>query len=104
MEAIKRGTTVHLGQLDGSWASGVVVWADSDGDVTRDAGEELRLWPAFDSESTVTSGRTAFTFRASGEVDNDGQLTICDNRTGEQGMKISILISGAVIAEKVTCA
>ncbi|WP_051303448.1 GspH/FimT family pseudopilin [Psychromonas aquimarina] len=106
IEAVKRGNTVQLGQLDGSsWTGGIVAWVDLDADGVRDSGEELRLWKGLASGSTVDSvhNRSAFAFRASGEVDNDDELTICDNRTGEEGRKISILTSGAVIAEKVTC-
>ncbi len=106
MEAIKRGSTVNVGQVGGDWTSGIVVWVDSDGDATRDTGEELRLWSDFDSNSTVSSvnANSVFSFSAIGVVDNDDQLTICDDRIGEEGMRVSILASGAVIAERVNCA
>lgn len=105
MEAIKRGSRVNIGQLGSDWTSGIVVWVDNDSDGSLDAGEELRLWPAFDSGSTVTSanGNSSFSFSAMGEVNNDDQLTICDDRSGEEGMQVSILASGAVVAEKVNC-
>lgn len=106
IEAVKRGSTVYLGQVVAdSWTSGVVVWVDNDGSTTFTAGEELRLWPAFESGSSVDSSnqKTSFAFRGTGEVDNDDTLTICDDRTGEKGMEVSILVSGAVFAEKVTC-
>ena len=97
-EAVKRGVTVEIAARDGSaWASGIVVKKSA-------TGEELRLWPAFDTATSVSSAQSTFSFQASGEVNNDDVLTICDNRTAEQGRKISILLSGAIIAEKVTCA
>ncbi|GLS92596.1 hypothetical protein GCM10007916_36680 [Psychromonas marina] len=104
-EAIKRGSNVNIGQMGGDWTSGIVVWVDGDGDGNRAAGEEVRLWPGFDSSSTVNSANAnaSFSFSATGEVNNDDQLTICDDRTGEEGMRISILFSGAIIAEKVNC-
>jgi type IV fimbrial biogenesis protein FimT len=98
LEAIKRGSTVSVSQVGGDWTDGVAAWVDSDG-----AREELRLWPAFDDASTVSSAQSTFSFRATGEVNNAGVLRICDNRTREEGMQVSILISGVVIAERVTC-
>lgn len=104
-EAIKRGNNVNIGYVGSDWTSGIVVWVDSNEDGSWTAGEELRLWPHFDNLSTVTTANanTHFSFGATGEVNNDDQLTICDDRTGEEGMKISILISGAIVAEKVNC-
>lgn len=105
IEAIKRGSTVNIGQAGADWASGIVVWVDSDGDDIRDTGEELRFWPSVDSATTVssTNANSVFYFSATGVVDKDDQLMICDDRTGEEGMQISILVSGAIIAEKVNC-
>ncbi|WP_415228748.1 GspH/FimT family pseudopilin [Psychromonas sp.] len=105
MEAVKRGNTVHLGQRNGTWASGLVVWVDADADDTMDPGEELRLWEPLSRENTLVSANTitSFVFQATGAVDNADQLTICDNRSGEKGQTISILISGTIFAEKVTC-
>lgn len=107
MEAIKRGNSVQLGQRDGSsWTGGLVVWVDADGDGSFDSGEELRLWEAYNSGSSVvsTNSLTGFEFNASGEVNLADRLRLCDDRTGEEGWDISILISGAIFAEKVTCA
>ncbi|WP_372880678.1 GspH/FimT family pseudopilin [Psychromonas sp.] len=106
MEAVKRGNTVFLGQRDGSsWTGGLVVWIDADADSSFDTGEELRLWEPLKSGSTVVSSnsRTSFVFKASGEVNNADVLKLCDDRSGEQGRQIEILISGAIFAEKVTC-
>ena len=106
MAAIKRGGPVRLGVRDGSsWTGGIVVWVDADADATLDAGEELRLWDAFNNGSSIVSAesRSNFVFNASGEVNNDDVLTLCDNRTGEQGRSISILLSGVVFAEEVSC-
>jgi type IV fimbrial biogenesis protein FimT len=111
-ESLKRGSSVKLGQLvTSSWTGGVIVWIDSDDDDSLDTGEvELRRWEPFDSASTVSSTDTqnVFAYNASGEVDiSDASgkfiLTICDDRTGEEGRSITILTSGAIIADKVTC-
>lgn len=106
-EAVKRGNTVTLGPQDGSsWASGMAVWFDTDGDGSLDAGEELRIWDPFPDSHTVTSSnnRSSYSFSASGEVDNDDELTICDDRTGETGRMISVFSSGLVVSDEVTCA
>lgn len=106
MEAVKRGTTVHIEPVGDDWTGGIVVWVDSDEDGSRDVGEEVRLWPDFDSTVTVssTNDHSIFSFAPTGSVNNDDQVTLCDDRTGERGVRISVLLSGAVIAEKVTCA
>jgi type IV fimbrial biogenesis protein FimT len=99
MEAVKRGASVQLSQRDGSnWSGGLVV-------TVTDSGEELRLWEAFTTGATVTSKNSVknFVFSAAGEVDNNDDLTFCDDRTGEEGRSISVLASGAVYAKKVTC-
>lgn len=107
MEAVKRGSSVQLGQRDGSsWTGGFVAWVDTDENGALDTGEELQLWEAYSDSSSVSSNNnvSAFTFAATGEVDNIDILTICDNRTGETGRDISILASGAIYADEVTCA
>jgi len=107
IESVKRGSSITLGQKDSStWGGGLVVWIDDDGDGTVDAGEEvLRYWEALSTGSTLvsTNSITSFVFSASGEVDNLDTLTLCDNRTGETGRTISILLSGAVYVEEKVC-
>lgn len=107
LEAMKRGNPVEVGQVDTNigWTSGVVVWVDNSGDDIRDSGEELRIWSAFSNGSTVTTnnGVNAFTFSGTGEVDSSDTFTLCDDRTQEEGMAILILISGAVIPQRITC-
>lgn len=99
-EAIKRGNTVTITQTDATvgWTGGFSVWS-----VTN---EELRLWEAFNSSATVTTDHniTSFAFNALGATTNAEVITLCDSaRTGEQGWDISILVSGAVYADEVTC-
>ncbi|GLS92602.1 hypothetical protein GCM10007916_36740 [Psychromonas marina] len=102
IEAIKRGSTVHLQPKGDGWQSGIIVWADSRDD--SEIKDVIRMWPSFAGEGTVNSTNSAFAFRATGEVDKSDKLTLCIDNSGEQGMQISILISGAVIAKKVGCA
>lgn len=105
-EAINRSNTVSLSQVvAGSWTSGVVVWVDTNTDNKRGSGEELRLWQPFDDASAVNSAnsRTNFIFSANGTVNNNDVLTICDDRVGETGMRISVLVSGAINSERWPC-
>lgn len=106
IEAIKRATSVQLTpQTHADWSSGLVVWLDSDEDGVLDNGEELRIWETFASGTSVNSSNaaTGFVFNAMGEVNQEDQLTLCDDRVAEQGRVISVLVSGATYAEKVTC-
>lgn len=101
MEAIKRGSNVHFGQRVGvTWTGGLVVWVDADNDNTFDAGEELRLWDSFSSGSQINSTNTFMIFSASGEASPSDVLSLCDDRAGETGRTITILVSGAVYAEE----
>lgn len=107
LEAVKRGSSVSVGQVDGStWEGGITVWVDSDDDGVFDSGEELRLWPAMDSSSFVSSSNSIsnYTFSATGAVNSADVLTVCDSRSGEKGMTVTLLASGAIIPEVVTCA
>lgn len=111
MEAVKRGNTVFLGQRDGlTWTDGLVVWVDADADSSYDSGEELRFYEAFSSATSVDvsdddegNELKSFAFKASGEANKEGILKLCDDRSGEQGRQIEILLSGAVFADEVTC-
>ena len=106
MEAVKRGNNVHVSQRDGSsWNGGVIVWVDANADGGFDSGEELRLWEPVSGDVTITSTNslTSFEFYSSGEIDQSDFFTLCANRTGETGRFISILISGAIFADEVTC-
>ena len=96
MEAIKQGGNVTLNPVDlgTNWTVGISV-----GTTTG----TLRVWPAFDAATTVSSTQSTFTFSPTGEVNNTDVLQICDDRTGEEGMQIEILVSGAIISEKITC-
>jgi type IV fimbrial biogenesis protein FimT len=94
IEAIKRGGAVSVGQVGADWTEGIIV---------SDGAEDLRQWPSFDDVVTVSSAQATFSFSGTGEVNNAGVLDVCDNRTGEEGMRVSILLSGVIISEKVTC-
>ncbi len=103
MEAIKRGSTVNVDQIGGDWTEGIVVWANTDAINAMSSDEVLRIWSAFDDASTVSSAQSTFSFNAVGGVNSSRVFEVCDNRTGEEGIQVSILISGVIIADKVNC-
>jgi len=102
-EAIKRGNSVNVVQAGADWTEGIIVWANTDEINAMSDDEVLRIWPAFDDATTVSSTESTFTFGATGEVNNNDTLQICDDRTNEKGVQVSILISGLIASEGVTC-
>lgn len=107
-EAIRRGNNVLFGRRNGTdWNGGFVAWIDADSDNSWDAGEEIRLWEPLHSSMSLSSGSTLtlFTFNSAGLVNmsNTVTLTLCDNRTGETGRTLTLLISGMSYLSEVTC-
>ncbi len=105
-EAIRRGNNVHFSRRNGTnWNGGFVAWIDTNNNNTWNTGEEIRLWEPLHSSMSLSSGngRTQFIFKASGMVDNDDELTLCDNRSGESGRELTLLISGLASLSEVTC-
>jgi len=113
IEAIKRGANVYLSPADYSpspppqpdWSKGIVVWFDNNNDDKLDTDEILRQWEALPKANSIVSKNniTLFEFKPSGEV-NDGDLTLCDDRTKEIGRKITLLASGLIAETETTCA
>ncbi|GLS27918.1 hypothetical protein GCM10007877_36370 [Marinibactrum halimedae] len=104
-EAIKQGQPIMFGARQGNWANGVVVWEDGDDDEQWDVGEELRLWEPLPETLDVTGSVsvTEFTFTALGEVDTAIVLDVCDDRVGENGSQVTLLVSGVSAASDFVC-
>ena len=104
-EAVRRGNQVHIGAQGGG--GGVVVWVDQTGGTANswDAGEELRLWEPIHNSMAINSAGNInfFTFNGTGVVNTADVLTICDDRTGETGRTITLLVSGLTYISDVTC-
>ena len=104
-EAVRRGNQVHIGAQGGG--GGVVAWVDQTGGTADswDAGEELRLWEPMHNSMTINSAGNInfFIFNGTGAVNTSDDLTICDDRTGETGRIIKILVSGLTYISDVTC-
>lgn len=109
-EAIRRGKNVNVtaaasGGAGDEFGGGYIVWFDSDNDGTRDAGEELRVVPAAVSDVSVNSvnDRANFIFNARGGVNQSDVWDICDQRTGETGREITLLVSGLIRINNKVC-
>lgn len=105
-EAIRRGNNVLFGRRNGTdWNGGFVAFIDANGNNSWDAGEEIRLWEPLHSSMSLSSGnaRTLFIFNSAGLVNQNDVLTLCDNRTGETGRTLTLLISGMSYLSGVTC-
>ncbi len=83
-------------------AGGWVVWSDDDGDDTRDAGEDVRIYDAVNSVVNINSPGdstdTNIVYEASGIRQPGGTtpllISICDSRSDETGREITITLAG----------
>jgi type IV fimbrial biogenesis protein FimT len=109
-EAIRRGKSIRLDATSGSDAtnelgSGFTVYFDANSDSALSAGEALRQVSAVPAGVTVDSvnGFTAFVFSPRGELNQADTWRICDDRTGETGRQITLLVSGLIQMSDYVC-
>jgi type IV fimbrial biogenesis protein FimT len=104
-EAVRRANLVNIGTQGAG--GGIVVWVDQAGGTAGswDAGEELRLWEPIHNSMTINSAGNInfFTFNGTGLVNTADVLTLCDDRTGETGRTITLLVSGLTYISDVPC-
>ncbi len=97
-EAVKRGVDIKLcrakpGLTDcisdgtGNWEDGWIIFHDSDGDSTVDAGETvIRTYQAFEGTTTFRANnwyKNEITFNSTGRVSQNGTLVLCTDRNGD---------------------
>jgi prepilin-type N-terminal cleavage/methylation domain-containing protein len=96
-EAIQRRADITLTAGGGSWG----------GELTVTSGDQtLRVLSAAHNTLTITnSAAITVVFDASGANDLDAteQITVCDDRAGETGRRISLLISGVMNIQPFGC-
>lgn len=104
-EAIKRSRIVQVSPATGTnWASGLVAWQDANGDATRQDAEIIRFQNALAASLDLTvSAATGFTPTGLEVNGANITLTLCDNRTGETGRRITVAGGGGVRSEQVAC-
>ena len=101
-EAVKRGTSVTITLISGSWTNG---WTVEDA-----AGNDLRIGDALQDSMVLTNDNTntTITYSSSGTAAGTptaapGNFDLCDDRTGEIGRQISISTTGRVSVADLTC-
>lgn len=104
-EAVRLGGKVHVTAIDNSIDKGFAVWIDKNKNNKRDDGEELRVLTIEPDSLNVAAdvggvdlADLNFSFNARGEssLANTLTLNICDDRIGNYGRQLELLVSGAV--------
>lgn len=104
-EAVRRGGGIRVSAIGGDVANGLRVWFDADSDNSFDSGEELRelninlaslvLDADIGGKSTQNLNFT-FDARGGSSLGNTLNLGLCDDREGDNGRRLELLVSGAV--------
>lgn len=101
-EAVNRRATISVNASDASdetneWGKG---WS-----VAVNGGTVLKLFQPLQGGSTLDSanGISTLQYLASGRANASDTLTLCDDRDGETGRRISILTSGRITTSNFVC-
>lgn len=106
-EAVKQGTQATLctsnDQSNASpsctasaWQDGWLVWADLDRDGSLDSPTEIvRMSEPLKGNVAITAGSTTFAFDSTGFTSTPSIFKICDDRIGNHGREIRLLVSGS---------
>lgn len=110
-EAVKRGTTILSGPMDGAnWDSGARLWIDGDGNGTFDAADtELRRLDGLPGALSLSGSLTTVGFRSNGYVTpaptsaaTQFSLGVCSGSVSD-GSTISVGFSGRVSTAVRNC-
>ena len=96
-EAVKRSIPVTVTAVGANWASGWIVTANA---------AQLRVSPALSGNAAITSTVTSVQFLATGRTNSATalQFSLCDNRTGAFGKRVTLNSTGQTFLEtKRTC-
>jgi len=86
------------------WSNGWIVWVDKDRDSATDADEIVAVFPPLSENTNFFSlAVTNFTYDARGFVVAGGDLTMCDDRTGETGRFIRVNAVGRTNVSRQGC-
>lgn len=96
---------------DPDWSNGWIVWVDKDRNATPDATEIISVNEPLSDSSTFTSlAVSRFTYDARGFAvpsgaagTTDGELTLCDDRSGETGRVIKVNNVGRINISRQAC-
>ncbi|MFD1217984.1 GspH/FimT family pseudopilin [Microbulbifer celer] len=110
-EAVRLGGGVGVKAVGDDVANGLRVFEDANANGSYDAGEEVRVFNIENANLTLASdvggidtADLEFIFNARGEPDITDTLNLgmCDERTGNYGRQLQMLVSGAVRLQKNT--
>jgi len=86
------------------WAKGWIVFGDSDEDGVLDSGEELRVWGELSGAATVTTATVSLQFNSDGSASAGATFKVEQSKcSGTQASSITIIESGQIRTEKVSC-
>ena len=87
-----------------NWAAGWIVWVDRNRDNSVDAGEIVKVREPFASGTSFSSTAAGqLTFDSRGFISAAETLTLCDDRTGETGRRITLTASGRPNISNFNC-
>ncbi|WHI48804.1 GspH/FimT family pseudopilin [Microbulbifer sp. JMSA004] len=104
-EAVRRGGGVEITSINDDIENGVIIWVDDDGNDAYADGEELRILRVEHEDISIVADVAGaavtdleFSFNAHGEISLGTTLTLdlCDNRAGDYGRQLQLLVSGAL--------
>lgn len=87
------------------WSTGWIVWVDKDRDAATDANEIISVFGPINSTSTLSStSASPYSYDARGfALTGAGDLTLCDNRSGETGRLIRVNATGRTNVSRQGC-
>lgn len=95
-ESIKRGEAVNVSANGADWNSGILIRTAS--------GTDIRVFPAFTGNITVTAAITTVSYQPDGRVTAATTFSVCDSsRTGETGRSVSVNATGRISTTNLAC-
>ena len=86
------------------WSQGWLMWVDADNDNILDAGEERKVVKALPNSMSYTGNTTQVQYSPQGAASTIGTFTLCDDRAGETGRRITISNTGRANVANQACA
>jgi len=87
------------------WSGGWIVWVDKDRDAATDANEIISVsGPVHSASELKSTSANRFTYDGRGFATTAaGELTLCDNRSGEMGRRIRVNATGRTNIARQAC-
>lgn len=104
-EAIARGRSIDIVAATGGWENGWSVEEPDPADPACPATDAttIKNWEAMVGTPDITYAATCYRYDAQGRLSASGTLTICDDRTGENGRQVNLNKIGRIYLSELTC-